>query len=254
MSTGGACGACRDGTEGLPFDFTMAFQPIVDLARGSVWGYEALVRGAGGAGAMEVLSQVTAENRYSFDQACRVKAIELAGGLFPPQGGTRLSINFLPNAVYQPSACIRTTLAAAGRVGFDLQRIAFEFTENEPADVPHIRRILAVYSKLGFITAIDDFGAGFAGLALLADFQPDLVKIDMALVRGIAHSPARQAIVAGIMQMSVALGFAVLAEGVETQEELAALREAGVTLFQGYLFARPQVERLPQVAGLTAGT
>ena len=244
-----ACGACRDG-EPLPFAFTMAFHPIIDIAKGSVWGYEALVRGTEGESAFEVLAQVTEANRYKFDQACRVKAIELAARLFPGDDTTRLSINFMPNAVYEPSACIRSTLEAARRVQFDPRRIVFEFTENERADALHIKRIVQEYRKLGFVTAIDDFGAGFAGLSLLADFQPDMVKIDMELVRGIDASPARRAIIAGIMSIARALSLTVIAEGVETTAELASLREAGIELFQGFLFARPETERLPAVGGL----
>ena len=241
-----ACGGCRDG-EPLPFAFTMAFHPIIDIARGSVWGYEALVRGTEGQSAFEILSQVTEDNRYRFDQACRVKAIEMAARLFPADGAERLSINFMPNAVYEPAACIRSTLEAARRVQFDPRRIVFEFTENEPADAAHIQRIVQEYRRIGFGTAIDDFGAGFAGLSLLADFQPDMLKIDMELVRGIDTSLARQAIIAGIMSIARALALTVIAEGVETTGELASLREAGITLFQGFLFAKPQVEQLPAV-------
>jgi EAL domain-containing protein (putative c-di-GMP-specific phosphodiesterase class I) len=241
------CDGCRNGTR-LDFDFTMAFQPIVDLASGRVWGYEALVRGLAGEGAGSVLSRITPENRYRFDQACRVKAIELAARLFPDDD-TRLSINFMPNAVYDPAACIRTTLLAAGRTGFALDRIMFEFTENEPmVDTKHVEGIIAEYKRRGFITAIDDFGAGFAGLKLLANFQPDLIKIDMDLVRGIDTSPARQAIVAGIMGICRELDIAVLAEGIETQGELTVLRAAGVSLVQGYHLARPAIASLPPVA------
>jgi EAL domain-containing protein (putative c-di-GMP-specific phosphodiesterase class I) len=245
------CQGCRDG-ELLPFDFTMAFHPIVDVSRGAIWGYEALVRGSEGQGAGHVLSQVTEANRYKFDQACRVKAIELAGRLFPRDDDTRLSINFMPNAVYEPSACIKATLAAAKRVGFRPERIMFEFTENEQvADPNHVKRIIAEYKRLGFITGIDDFGAGHAGLNLLANFQPDLIKLDMDLIRGIEGSRARQAIVAGVVGIARALDITVLAEGIETEAELVTLQAAGINLFQGYLFAKPALQSLPAVARLT---
>lgn len=246
------CRGCRDG-ELLPFAFTMAFHPIVDLSRGVVWGYEALVRGAEGQGAGHVLGQVTEQNRYKFDQACRVKAIELAGRLFPNESDSRLSINFMPNAVYEPSACIRATLAAAKRVGFRFERIMFEFTEDEKvADPKHVEGIVAEYKRLGFMTAIDDFGAGHSGLNLLANLQPDLIKLDMNLIRGIDTSHARQAIVAGVVGIARALDIAVIAEGVETEEELMTLRAGGINLFQGYLFAKPAAEALPPVAGLAS--
>ena len=240
------CQGCKDG-EPLPFSFTMAFHPILDLSRNAVWGYEALVRGTEGQGAGQILGMVDERNRYKFDQACRVKAIELAGSLFHDDE-TRLSINFMPNAVYEPSACIRATLDAARRVGFAHRQIMFEFTENERmTDVAHVQRIIVEYRKQGFVTALDDFGAGYAGLNLLASCQPDFIKLDMELIRGIATSLARQTIVAGVIMMARQLGVAVIAEGVETEAELTALRAAGIQLFQGYLFAKPTVASLPPV-------
>lgn len=246
MTAAQRCAGCKDG-EALGFDFVMAFQPIVDMAAKRVWGYEALVRGANGEGAGWVLGQVTADNRYRFDQACRVKAISAAGELFrdPTQ---RLSINFMPNAVYEPAACIRTSLMAAEKVGFARERISFEFTEDERLDVQHMNRIIAEYKRLGFRVALDDFGSGYNGLSLLADFRPDTIKIDMHLVRGIDTSPTRQAIVAGIMGIARALDIQVMAEGIESAAELAVLQAAGITLFQGYLFAQPAIGMLPAVA------
>ena len=244
------CQGCAS-VEPLGFAFTMAFQPIVDLEAETVWGYEALVRGPEGQSAGSVLAQVTDENRYKFDQAARVKAIELAGRLFPGDG-TRLSINFMPNAVYEPRACIKASLEAAARTGFDRRRIMFEFTENERmTDVAHVQRIIEAYKKIGFITAIDDFGSGFAGLNLLAEFQPDLIKIDMELIRDISTRPAKQAIIAGLMGIARALDMTVLAEGVETKDEAIVLRAAGIRLFQGYYFAKPEVSRLPALAAHT---
>lgn len=240
------CKGCKDGAS-LPFAFTMAFHPIVDINRNKIWGYEALVRGTEGQGAGYILSQVDEANRYKFDQACRVKAIELAGRLFQ-DAETRLSINFMPNAVYEPAACIRATLNAAQRVGFAHRQIMFEFTENERMiDVPHVQRIIAEYRQQGFLTALDDFGAGYAGLSLLASFQPDLIKLDMELTRGIATSQARQTIIACVVTMARQLGVTVLAEGVETEAELMALQSAGIQLFQGYLFAKPALASLPSV-------
>jgi EAL domain-containing protein (putative c-di-GMP-specific phosphodiesterase class I) len=247
MDTRAGCQGCRN-SEPLPFTFTMAFHPIVDVEREKVWGYEALIRGAEGQSAYSILNQVDEGRQYRFDQACRVKAIELAGRLFPRDSDARLSVNFMPNAVYEPAACIRTSLEAARRVGFDTRRIMFEFTENERlVDTGHVARIIAEYKRLGFVTAIDDFGAGHAGLNLLAGFQPDILKIDMELIRGIDDSAARQAIVSGIMVIARALQIIVIAEGVETQRELSTLRDAGITLFQGFLFAKPAIERLPDV-------
>ena len=217
----------------------MAFQPIVDVSQGTVFAHEALVRGVNGEGAGEILSHVTEENRYAFDQECRVTAIELAAKLDLAADGAALSINFLPNAVYEPRACIRLTLAAAMRTGFPLNRIIFEFTEVERLDTAHVLNILRSYRAMGFKTAIDDFGSGFAGLGVLSKFQPDIVKFDMDLIRDIDKDAVKRTIVSNTLNMVAELGATALCEGIETVEEYAVLRDLGVDLMQGYLFAKP---------------
>ncbi len=238
------CAQCT-GDERLDFDVRMAYQPIIDAARRSIFAYEALVRGMDGEGAGEVIARVRPQQLYRFDQTCRVKAIETAAMLGMT---TRLSINIIPNAVYEPATCIRLTLAAADRCGFDPKRLIFELTESERMhDTAHVVGIVTDYQRRGFLTAIDDFGAGYAGMSLLADFQPDLVKLDMGLIRGIDASAVRRTIVGGIVRTCADLGCRILAEGVETMEEYRALRAIGIELFQGYLIARPQLEALPEV-------
>jgi len=222
----------------------MAFQPIVDIADGTIFAHEALVRGVEGEGAAHVLSAVSETNRYAFDQECRVKAIELATSLGLPGQEGLLSINFMPNAVYEPRACIRLTLATALRTGFPLNRILFEFTENEKLDVDHLLNILRTYRALGFKTAIDDFGAGYAGLNLLSQFQPDIVKLDMDLIRGIDGSAVKQRILTHTLALLSDLGVKAVCEGVETRAELTTLRDLGVRLIQGYVLARPAFEGL----------
>lgn len=247
-----ACAGCRNG-EAFALPISMAFQPILRCdAEGRLdrtqpcFAYEALVRGADGAGAGSVLAQVDADNRYAFDQRCRVKAIELAAGLGLPAQGAALSINFLPNAVYEPRACIRASLEAAARVRFPPERLIFEVTEQEMVQDPdHLLHILTSYRAMGFRTAIDDFGAGYSGLNLLARFQPDILKLDMQLLRDVDSQPARQAIIRHMAAMGAELGIEVVAEGVETVAEFATLRALGIRLFQGYFFARPAFEALP---------
>jgi len=239
------CRECRD-KKALEVDFTMAFQPIVDIETRSIFGYEALVRGLNNEGAGFVLSQLNDNNRYRFDQSIRVKAIDLATSL-GLQG--MLSINFLPNAVYKPETCIRATLEAAAEMGFPTERIMFEVTEGEKVtDHAHLRGIFAEYKKHNFTTAIDDFGAGYAGLNLLADWQPDVIKLDMALTRNIDSDRVRKALVFAILSACRELDIKVIAEGIESREECLILAEQGVRLFQGYLFAKPGFQTLPQVA------
>ena len=233
------CDDCGN-DERLGFLFSYAYQPIVDTGTRQIFAHEALVRGPAGESAYSVLAQVNEDNRYRFDQACRVKAIKTAAAL-NMQG--MLSINFMPNAIYQPERCIRTTLAAANANGFPIRRIIFETVEGELIeDAKWLAEVLRAYQAIGFLTAIDDFGAGFAGLNLLADFQPDIIKLDMALVRGIDTSRPRQAIVRSVARMGEELGISILAEGVETVDEFLALQAMGIRLMQGYLFCKPRFE------------
>tara|TARA_Y100000310_G_scaffold35186_1_gene33287 strand:+ start:487 stop:1257 length:771 start_codon:yes stop_codon:yes gene_type:complete len=238
------CNNCKDKLE-LGFDFTMAFQPIIDCTDKHIFGYEALVRGPNNESAYSVISQVNDENRYTFDQLCRIKAISLAAKL---KLDSILSINFLPNAIYKPERCIRTTLEAAKQYDFPVEQIMFEFTEVEKVeDSTHIKRVVEYYQSLGFITATDDFGSGYSGLNLLADFQSNIIKLDMELIRDIHLNKARQVIVNHCIAMFEELNITALAEGIETVEEYQWLRQAGVSLMQGYFFARPGFESLPEV-------
>ena len=240
-----SCAGCRDGA-GFDLPITMAFQPIVDVTTQTVFAYEALVRGKDGRGAGQVLSHISHDNRYAFDQLCRTTAIDLAAGLDMTAGGASLSINFLPNAVYSPMACIQLTLRTAAATGFPPERLIFEFTENERiADTAHVRSIIDTYRRLGFATAIDDFGAGHAGLGLLANMQTDVIKLDMDLIRGIEASLPRRMIVESIVRMCAALDIRLIAEGVETAAEYHALRALGIRYMQGFLIARPAFEALP---------
>lgn len=248
MATG--CQGCRDGA-GFELPFSMAFQPIVDVTNQTIFAHEALVRGVGGESAHSVLSRVADDNRYAFDQQCRVKAIELATALDLPRDGARLSINFMPNAVYEPRACIRLTLATAIRTGFPLDRIIFEFTEDEKLDANHLLNILRTYRAMGFKTAIDDFGAGYAGLGLLSKFQPDIVKLDMELIRDIDRDRTKQKIVRSLLDLMSDLDIQTICEGVETEEELRTLQDLGAPLIQGYVLARPAFEALVPVESLS---
>nr|WP_189519071.1 EAL domain-containing protein [Kushneria pakistanensis] len=223
----------------------MAFQPIVDLETGNLFAHEALVRGVNGESAWSVLSQVTTQDLYAFDQACRVRAIEMASQL----GMTsRLSINFLPNAVYEPRACIRATLKVAQRVGWSLKDLIFEITENEHVtDRDHLHHIVEEYHEMGFSVALDDFGTGYANLDLLTVLNPHHLKLDRILITGIDSDTRRQCLVRHTQSMAKALNIGLVAEGVETLEEARWLYQQGIMRHQGYYYARPAFEALPEV-------
>lgn len=227
----------------------MAFQPIVDLHENRVVAHEALVRGPGGESAATVLAAVTPETLYAFDQACRTRAIELAAQLGL---ATRLNINFLPNAVYEPIACIRATLEAAKRTGFALDRLTFEMVESEDVAAPgHLRRIVETYRQIGFRIALDDYGTGHSGLLRLAELRPDSIKLDRQLVTGIPEDHVRQAMVRAILSFCDEIGMEAVFEGVETEAEVRMLLSLGGRYMQGFYFARPALERIATNADIT---
>lgn len=235
------CKECKDG-KALDFDITMAFQPIWDLEKKEIFSQEALVRGKQGQGAGWVFEQVNSDNLYKFDQACRVKAIEMAAKL---NLKSYLNINFLPNAVYNPDSCIRATLEASKIFNFPITKIIFEVTETEQVrDEKHLLNIFNSYKKYGFLTAIDDFGSGYSGLKLLTRFVPDFIKIDMDIVRDLHKSKQKFIIIESIFNMANKLGTRVIAEGVESKEEYLTLKEIGISFFQGYFFSKPEFESL----------
>jgi len=241
------CHACKEGID-QPFPFSMAFQPIVDVANASIFAYEALVRGPNRESARSVLDQVTPVNRYAFDQCCRIRAIELATRLGLASTGAMLSINFMPGAVYSAATCIGHSLEAAKRFGFPSDRLIFEITESERVrDDGHLLGIVAEYRRRGLHVALDDLGAGYSGLNLLANLPVDIVKLDMRLTRNLPERPAARAIVEAMARMSEKLGHTLIAEGVETVEEFNEIRDCGIRLMQGYLFAKPAFEALPGV-------
>jgi EAL domain-containing protein (putative c-di-GMP-specific phosphodiesterase class I) len=238
------CAGCKDTTP-FPLEIDFAFQPIVDISAKAVFACEALVRGAHGESAHAVLSKIDDANKYEFDQHCRQVAIASAAALGLD---ALLSVNFMPRAVYRPEVCIRSTLDAAQAHGFPIERIIFETVEGEHlTDRTHLVEIFRAYKKFGFLTAIDDFGAGYSGLALLVDFQPDIIKLDMGILRGIDTDSVRQRIVRGVLSICHDLGIRVVAEGIETKGERDFFIAHGVSLMQGYFFARPGFKSIPEI-------
>jgi EAL domain-containing protein (putative c-di-GMP-specific phosphodiesterase class I) len=243
QSTGQSCAGCSP-TEALGFDFAYAFQPIFDTKTGSVHSHEALVRGPEGQGSSDILSRVTDSNRYRFDQACRVRAIKEASRLGMRE---RLSINFLPGAIYKPELCIRTTIESARVQGFALDRIIFEVSHSENVDDgAWLGQIFREYKSRGLLTAVDDFGAGYAGMSLLDELKPDIAKIDMSLARGIDRHTLNQTLVRAMVSTCASLGVLLVAKGVETAAERDFFIDAGIDLMQGHFFCKPIFQGLGQ--------
>ena len=226
-------------------DFTFAFQPIVDVVTREIFSYEALIRGVHNESAGHILGQVSPGSMHRFDQQARVKAILLAAHLGID---CHLNLNMMPLGLISSAESVRSTVEAANRTHFPVEHIVLEVLEGEAiGDQVRFAEQINAYRGLGMMVAIDDFGAGYSGLNLLAEFQPDQIKLDMQLVRRIECNGPRQAIVRAVGQVCHDLGIDVIAEGVETVNEYAWLVRNGVHLIQGYLLAKPGFECLPKV-------
>ncbi len=232
--------------ENADFQFSFAFQPIVNARTRAIISFEALVRGPQGQPSEEVLKYVYDENVFQFDQTCHRKAIHLASKLKIKHG---LHLNLFPHAIYQTGMSIRATLQASLKYNFATENIIFELIETQKlANNRQLIDLVRMYHEFGFQTAIDDFGSGYSGLNLLVEYQPNFIKFDRNLISNIDKEPVRQTVVRGILAICTKLHIKVMAEGVETVEEFDWLRRNHVDLFQGYYFAFPAFEALPDVA------
>jgi EAL domain-containing protein (putative c-di-GMP-specific phosphodiesterase class I) len=222
---------------------TSYFQPIVHAnAPSEVYGHEALLRGVAADGTLVPPSRLFDTARgaglmFQLDLAARRAAIATAAS-HALQG--KLFVNFAPTAIYDPASCLRSTVAAIDTAGISRSDVVFEIVETERAHDPaHLRRILDYYRGAGFRIALDDVGSGYSSLNLIHLLRPDVLKLDMELVRGVDEDPYKARIAANLLDVATSLGIDALAEGIETQGELEWVREHGAKFVQGYLIAKP---------------
>lgn len=208
--------------------FHPVFQPVLDLISGDVVGYEALTRFDDGVRPdLRFATAFEVGLGSELESVCAALALGEAQAL-PPDAW--LSVNFSPSTVIDGTAA--ATIASTSR------QIVIEITEHiEIESYSAVRRAIAACAPARL--AVDDAGAGFASLRHILELEPDVVKLDIALVSGIDHDPARQALVAGLCHFASRIGAMLIAEGVEEPGELEVLRDLGVGHVQGYLIGRP---------------
>lgn len=227
-------------------DIKAVFQPIVSLADGEVFGYEALSRGPKGSllerpdvlfPAAEKFNKV-----WELEFLCRSKALARAKGL--PRD-KMLFINVDPKIINDQRFQKGVTLEMLAQYKIDASNIIFEITEkNSIADYKNFRKILDNYTSQGYKIAIDDAGAGYSGLKLVAETRPQFIKIDMDLVRDIDKDALKQALMRAFYEFSIMTNMKIIAEGIETCDELDTLIHIGIPYGQGYLLQRPAVQFL----------
>ncbi len=211
--------------------FHVVFEPVVHLPSGAPVGYEALTRFTDGSRPDVRFESAHAVGLGSdLEAACARVALRDAQQL---PGHVWLSVNFSPRSVVE---------GVAAEVLRDVQRsIILEITEhNEIENYAAVRHAIEECGNV--MVAVDDAGAGFASLRHILELQPDIIKLDLALVRDIDVDPARQALAAGLRHFAALTGTTLIAEGVETEAEAAAIRQLGVELAQGFLFQPTPVD------------
>jgi len=227
-------------------EFTHAFQPVVNIETGTIVSHEVLLRGVSGEPPSVVFNKIEKQDLIFFDQYSREKALMLSARLGL---NSAINLNFSPGAVlFDEGRLVFETIEMAKGLGFSSNQLVIEITENEFIEsLSILSMVLNKMRQEKIVIAVDDFGSGYAGLNMLADILPDLIKIDMSLLRDINKSGPRQAIVKAIFSVCMDLGIDILAEGVETECEFDWLRGIGIFLYQGYLFAKPSFESLQTI-------
>ena len=234
----GALGADRAGLE-ASFDravgsMWMAYHPIIDVRQKTIFGYEALLRST---------EPSLPHPGAVIDAAMRLGRLEslgrtirsLAAQPIPPETDFALFVNLHVTDLTDPS--LSDPDSPLSKIA---SRVVLEITERSSLDeVKDARRRVASLREMGFRIAVDDLGAGYAGLSSFTLLEPEIVKLDMSLIRDIHVTSTKQKVVRSMTALSKDMGMTVVAEGVETREERDCLVDLGCDLLQGFLFAKP---------------
>lgn len=217
------------------------FQPIIHMHSGAILGYEGLIRGPSDSPLHSPLNLFSAAAEHNLtvtvEHLCRRIVLEQFNALNLPG---KLFLNVSPECLLQRDAKHGETLDYIHELGIKPERVIIELTEYQPThDYSLLRDAVLHYRNMGFEIAIDDLGEGFSSLRLWSELKPEYVKIDMHFIQGIDLDPVKMQFVRSIQSIAEQCGTHVVAEGIETQTELIAIRDLGVSCGQGYHIARP---------------
>ena len=217
------------------------YQPIVNLRTGEVIGYEALSRGPEHTPFYSPLALIdaahTAEKIWELEMLFRKKALERMREM---EGDKLLFVNVDPEVMKSPEFKSGLTKEYLSEMGVESTRIVFEITERTAInDYAYFYNVLENYRNQGYMIAIDDVGAGYSGLKTINEVRPNFIKIDMDLIRDIDKDAFKQALIKAFVDTSLTTNIKVIAEGIETKEELKTLILLGVHGGQGYYLKKP---------------
>lgn len=222
---------------------TTYLQPIVHREKETIFAYECLLRAYSDDRIItpdELFSAArSADLLFYLDREARITAIQNAHKLKLDE--CKIFINFNPSSIYDPNYCLRTTNEAAEKANILPKQIVFEVIESDfIRDRKQLVKITDYYRAHGYGVALDDLGAGYSSLNLLSALNPDYIKLDIELIRNVHQDKLKLALVEKMAEFAEKLGIKTIAEGVETLEELQALKKLPIDYFQGYYFAKPK--------------
>ena len=217
------------------------YEPIVEVESRTVFGYEALARGPEGSRFHSPLALFGAAEEhelvFELDGVCRESGLKGARD-FPAD--TKLFLNIRPTTIHDPNFQADRLIETLEATELTPSDVVFEISEQESiASYGAFREMRDFYRGLGFQFALDDTGAGYAGLEELIEVEPDYIKIDRAMVSGVDTDPARESVLEAILTVADKMGAQVIGEGLDTLEELEVLGRLGIRFGQGWLFGRP---------------
>jgi len=217
------------------------FQPIFDITGTGVFAYEALSRGPVDSPLHQpdIMFETAYEHQMmaELDYICRRKAVENFVARNMPG---KLSLNICPSAIVDPGFRSGHTLDILQEAGLSSDRVILELTEHKQTDISRLKSAVNYYKAMGFSIALDDLGAGYSNLRLLAELQPEFLKLDKYFVSGINHDRVEGKFVKLIVDLANRVGCQVIAEGIETADDLRFVQAMGVGYGQGYLLGRPK--------------
>ena len=218
------------------------YEPIVDVATRTVFGYEALARGPEGTDLHSPMALFAAatEQDLVFQLDCLCRRSGLAGARDLP-GGAKLFLNVRPSTIHDPNFRAEALCETLATCGLRPSDVVFEISEQESiGNFDIFREVRDYYRKLGFQIALDDTGAGYASLEAVMELSPDFIKVDRAFVSGIDEDPARQELLRALSLVAEQINARIIGEGLDTIEELETLGRLGIPFGQGWLFGKPQ--------------
>lgn len=219
---------------------TALFQPIMDLSNGAIVGFEGLIRGPAKSPLHSPAALFEAARQCGLslevEMLCRHVTLEAFAAQQLPG---RLFLNVSPSVLTHPSFKNGQTLAYMRELGIGPEQVTIEITEHEATDPQLMRDALLHYRSMGFQIALDDLGEGFSSLRLWSELHPEFVKIDKHFIRQVDGSALKRQFLKSFQQIAEHSGCRIIAEGIETEAELIAVKNLGIALGQGYFIAHP---------------